>query len=112
MSPLLLALAFSISLQSLAVEAARSYYDVLGLDRHAKDKDIKKAFRKLALQYHPDKNKDQDAEDKFREIAEGEVELSNAHHSVIDLFSDIYGSICCIILERTWSCARCHFART
>lgn len=52
--------------------AAKNYYKVLGVPKTASAKDIKKAFRKLALQYHPDKNKDKDAEDKFREIAEGE----------------------------------------
>ena len=43
----------------------------LGIAKDASEKDIKKAFRKLALQYHPDKNKEPDAEEKFREIAEG-----------------------------------------
>ncbi len=51
--------------------AGKDYYKVLGLDRKASDKEIKKAFRKLALQLHPDKNKSPDAEEKFREIAEG-----------------------------------------
>jgi preprotein translocase subunit Sec63 len=51
----------------------RDYYKILGIDKKASDKEIKKAFRKLALQLHPDKNKSPDAEDKFREIAEGEI---------------------------------------
>ena len=71
MSPFLVMLGLCLSLPC-GLEAARSYYDVLGLDKAATERDIKKAFRKLALQYHPDKNKDKDAEDKFREIAEGE----------------------------------------
>jgi len=50
--------------------AKKDYYKVLGLERGASDKDIKKAFRKLALKYHPDKNPDVDTSKKFREIAE------------------------------------------
>ncbi len=53
--------------------AGKNYYKVLGVDKKATDKEIKKAFRKLALQLHPDKNKSPGAEDKFREVAEGKV---------------------------------------
>lgn len=53
------------------VSCARDYYEVLGIKKNANDKEIKKAFRKLAIQYHPDKNKEEGAEEKFREIAEG-----------------------------------------
>ena len=52
--------------------STRSYYDILGVGKQASDRDIKKAFRKLAMKYHPDKNKAKGAEEKFREIAEGE----------------------------------------
>lgn len=48
----------------------RDYYEVLGVARGASDEDIKKAFRKLAFQYHPDRNKEADAEAKFKEINE------------------------------------------
>lgn len=55
---------------------AKNYYDILGITKDASEKDIKKAFRKLALQYHPDKNKAPDAEERFREIAEGKVHFN------------------------------------
>ncbi len=46
----------------------RDYYEVLGLDRNATDEEIKRAFRKLAFEYHPDHNRDGGAEDKFKEV--------------------------------------------
>ena len=48
----------------------RDYYDILGLDRNSTQEDIKKAFRKHALKYHPDRNKEKDAPEKFKEINE------------------------------------------
>lgn len=51
--------------------ASKSYYDILGVPKSASERQIKKAFHKLAMKYHPDKNKSPDAEAKFREIAEG-----------------------------------------
>ncbi|KAF0128913.1 MAG: molecular chaperone DnaJ [Bacteroidetes bacterium] len=59
--------------------AKRDYYEVLEVDRNANEADIKKAYRKLALKYHPDKNPDDHtAEDKFKEAAEAYEVLSNA----------------------------------
>lgn len=56
----------------------RDYYEVLEVDRNASETDIKKAYRKLALKYHPDKNpNDHTAEDKFKEAAEAYEVLSN-----------------------------------
>ena len=51
--------------------AKRDYYEVLGVEKTASADEIKKAFRKLALKYHPDKNPgDKEAEEKFKEVAE------------------------------------------
>jgi molecular chaperone DnaJ len=58
--------------------ARRDYYELLGVARTASGEDIKKAFRSLALQYHPDRNPDDpDAERRFREIAEAYKVLSD-----------------------------------
>jgi len=56
----------------------RDYYDTLGVDRSASEEEIKKAFRKLAFQYHPDHNRDDGAEDKFKEVKEAYDILSDA----------------------------------
>lgn len=57
----------------------RDFYEVLGISKSANESEIKKAYRKLALQYHPDKNPDDaSAEDKFKEAAEAYEILSNA----------------------------------
>jgi molecular chaperone DnaJ len=57
--------------------AQRDYYEILGIPRDADTKTIKKAFRELALRYHPDRNKDPDAVERFREIAEAYAVLSD-----------------------------------
>lgn len=58
--------------------AKRDYYDVLGVSKNASSTEIKKAYRKLALQYHPDRNKTADAEKKFKEINEAYEILSDS----------------------------------
>ena len=58
----------------------RDYYEVLGISKNATEAEIKKAYRKLALQYHPDKNPDDaQAEEKFKEAAEAYEILSDAN---------------------------------
>lgn len=79
----------------------RDYYEVLGLQKGASDNDIKKAFRKMAMKYHPDKNPgDKVAEEKFKEINEAYAVLSDPEkkekydrfgHAGVDLNSGFGG---------------------
>ncbi len=55
----------------------RDYYEVLGVPKNAGPDDLKAAFRKLARQYHPDVNKEADAEERFKEINEAYAVLSD-----------------------------------
>ncbi len=56
----------------------RDYYDVLGLSRSASEEDIKKAFRRLALEFHPDRNRSEGAETRFKEVNEAYQILSDS----------------------------------
>lgn len=56
---------------------AKDYYNILGVDRGATDDQIKKAYRKLAMKWHPDKNSEPEAESKFKEISEAYEVLSD-----------------------------------
>jgi molecular chaperone DnaJ len=55
----------------------RDYYDVLGIEKGADKKEIKKAYRKLAMKYHPDVSEDESATEKFKEISEAYAVLSD-----------------------------------
>lgn len=59
------------------MSSKRDYYEVLGVQKGASKEEIKNAYRKLALQYHPDRNKDKAAEEKFKEISEAYAVLSD-----------------------------------
>uniref|UniRef100_A0A8B9LTN5 J domain-containing protein n=1 Tax=Astyanax mexicanus TaxID=7994 RepID=A0A8B9LTN5_ASTMX len=67
------------------------YYDVLGVSRSASQDDIKKAYRKLALRWHPDKNPDnkEEAERKFKEIAEAYEVLKRVYKVQKSIFGGI-----------------------
>ncbi|XP_075152880.1 dnaJ protein homolog 1 isoform X2 [Haematobia irritans] len=67
----------------------KDYYKILGLPKTATEEEIKKAYRKLALRYHPDKNKAANAEEKFKEVAEAyEVLSDKSKREVYDKYGE------------------------
>jgi DnaJ-class molecular chaperone len=60
----------------MRVVSAKDYHKILGIPKNAKKDEIRKAYRRLALIYHPDRNKDADAGERFREINEAYRVLS------------------------------------
>jgi molecular chaperone DnaJ len=65
----------------------KDYYSILGVDRKASDEEIKRAYRKLAVKYHPDKNTSKEAENTFREASEAyEVLKDSSKRSNYDLY--------------------------
>ena len=61
----------------------KDYYKMLGIPKGSNEEEIKKAYRRMALKFHPDKNTDANAEDKFKEIAEAYEVLSDPKKRVI-----------------------------
>jgi len=60
---------------------SKNYHQVLGVRKGASKEDIKKAYRRLALLYHPDRNKDAEAEEKFKEINQAYAVLSGKENT-------------------------------
>jgi len=66
------ALLLVLVLLLVSIEAGKNFYDILGVKKDASDKEIKRAYRKLSLKYHPDKNPgNEKAREKFVEVANG-----------------------------------------
>ncbi|MCD4722968.1 MAG: DnaJ domain-containing protein [Desulfobacula sp.] len=61
----------------------KNYYSLLKIDRSATENEIKKAYRKLAMEFHPDVNTDKDAEDKFKAVSEAYAVLSDSQKRFI-----------------------------
>jgi DnaJ homolog subfamily B member 11 len=59
-----------LSVLALTVLAGRDFYKILGVNRNATPKDIKKAYRRLSVKYHPDKNPDPEAKEHYKDINE------------------------------------------
>ena len=71
----------------------RDYYEVLGVSKDATPEEIKKAYRKKAVQYHPDRNPDdKDAEEKFKEAAEAYDVLSDTEKRISSQISEIFSA--------------------
>lgn len=67
----------------------KDFYKVLGVTPESNEDEIKKAYRKMALKFHPDKNSDADAEDRFKEIAEAyEILTDPKKRSIYDQFGE------------------------
>ncbi|XP_078075609.1 dnaJ homolog subfamily B member 5 [Mustelus asterias] len=67
----------------------KNYYNILGISSEANEDEIKKAYRKMALKFHPDKNKEPNAEEKFKEVAEAYEVLSDPKkRSIYDQYGE------------------------
>ena len=62
----------------------KNYYDILNINKEATDDEIKKAYKKMALKYHPDRNNSPDASEKFKEISEAYQFLTNNNRKQVN----------------------------
>ncbi len=93
----------------------KDFYKVLGVAPDSNEDEIKKAYRKLALKFHPDKNSDADAEDRFKEIAEAYEILTDAKkRSIYDQFGEEGENegVLTHLQELNTSCSNCHQNKT
>jgi curved DNA-binding protein CbpA len=82
-------------------DARRDYYEVLGLPRNADSSEIKRAYRALALRYHPDQNHDdKQAEEKFKEVSAAYTVLSDPESAPATIGWDTWG---CRVMWRAWT---------
>ena len=88
--------------------ASKDYYEVLGLQKGASEDEIKRAFRKLAVKYHPDRNQgNAEAEEKFKEINEAYQVLSDPEKTVHEAYGTwgekkLYGKVSLGALRKTF----------
>jgi len=68
----------------------KDYYQILEISNDASKEEIKKAYRKLALKYHPDKNSDPNSEEKFKEISDAYDKLYNNNENINNSHFDIF----------------------
>jgi molecular chaperone DnaJ len=73
----------------------RNYYEILGVDKNATQEEIKKAYRKLSLKWHPDKNQgSKEAEEKFKEISKAYQILSDPEtRNTYDIYGEEFESM-------------------
>ncbi len=82
------------------MKMGKDYYKILGIAKGATEDDIKKAYRKMALKFHPDKNKAPGSEEKFKEIAEAYEVLSDKRkREVYDQYGEegLKGNVCLLV---------------
>ena len=74
------------------MKMGKDYYKILGITKGASEDDVRKAYRKMALRYHPDKNKSAGAEEKFKEVAEAyEVLSDKKKRDIYDNYGERWG---------------------